>query len=744
MRYGATEAAWKHFADTLNLTADLLPIVANPNAVIAQRSTMKAVGKTPSVYDGHREVVGLGKWTERVTTRDAVERWAREPDYALSLQCRTVRAIDVDIPDPAAADAVEAVIVGTLGGIALPKRYRGNSGKRLFAFRYAGEMPKRVIPVEGGIIEFLGDGQQFVASGHHDSGVPYAWDCDNGLPAAIPTLTDDELEAVWSTLVALFATAEPTIARQRRTAAADLDIGPTTDSFGLWLAEHWDVYDTGRDGELYIRCPFESEHTSDSGETSTAYFLAGTGGYERGHVKCLHAHCMGRDDHDYQVATGYIGAGFAALPLRAAEVVLPADTVSHDVLMLTEEIGDLPRLDRDKNGKIEANADNLNKLLRLPDFTGVRLGYDVFRGAIMWAPARQDPPQWREFRDVDYVNLEIALHRRGVDSVGHETLRRWVRKAADDCQFDSAREWLQRLAWDGVPRVERFLAAYMGVRDDGFGYASAVSRYIWTALAGRVLEPGIQADMVPILFGEQGLRKTSAIRALVPSPDFYATIDMSVRDDDTARLMRGTLVNELEELRGLKSRDAESIKAWITKSGDKWTPKYVEFASTYLRRSVFFGTTNRDDFLDDPTGERRWLPTTVGVAGPIDVDAIVRDREQLWAEGAIAFMLDGIAWQDAERLAPTEQDAFKADDSYVPLIMRWLETPSISGEKPRAKMDRLTGEGLTNHDIAVAIGAASGKPDRSVSTQVGIAMRKLRFVSRQVGSARVRHWFEAP
>jgi len=750
-RYGATPEAWSHFADRLDLTDHLLPIVANPNARIAERSAMKSVGKTPSVYDSRREVVGLGKWTERTSSPDDVARWSREPDYAIAVQCRAIRAIDIDVPDPDKAEAIEAMVVSALQGVLLPARRRENSGKRLLAFRYAADMPKRVIPVDGGIVEFLGDGQQFVASGMHESGVPYEWDTRSGLPQTIPTLTDAELDAVWSTLVALFATGEPRIAREKRVGTA-LDIGPTTDSLAEWLVAEWEVYDQGRDGELYLRCPFAEGHSTETGETSTAYFVAGTGGYERGHWVCLHGSCAGRSDHDFAEKAGYLGAGFSALPARRDRgnpisddgYRAPAEGASRDPLILaaTEDL-ELPSLDRDSNGGLIVNADNLNKMLLTPCFTGMRLGYDAFRGAVMWAPAQQDVPQWREFADNDYVVLEIALHRRGVPPVGHDTLRRWVRKAAADREFDSAQEWLSRLRWDGVSRVERFFVDYLGARNDNRGYAAAVSRYLWTALAGRVMSPGIQADMVPILYGLQGARKTSAIRALVPADDFYATIDMSVRDDDTARLMRGTLVNELEELRGLKTRDAESIKAWITKRADKWTPKYVEFATTYLRRSVLIATTNRDDILDDPTGERRWLPSEVGIAGPIDVDAITRDRDQLWAEGATLFLVDGIAWGDAERLAPLEQEMFKADDVYVPLVARWLDDAGLDGKAHRMRLER-DASGLTSHDIAIGIGASSGKPDRGVATSIGIAMRKLGFASRQIGTARTRTWFVKP
>ena len=76
-------------------------------------------------------------------------------------------------------------------------------------------------------------------------------------------------------------------------------------------------------------------------------------------------------------------------------------------------------------------------------------------------------------------------------------------------------EWAQSLGpWDGTPRVDKFLHTYFGAEDND--YSTAVSRYLWTALAGRALKPGIKADMVPILYGQQGTIKSSAIAALVP------------------------------------------------------------------------------------------------------------------------------------------------------------------------------------------------------------------------------------
>lgn len=704
---------------------------------------MKSIGKTPSVYDRNREVVGLGKWTAFHASPADVERWSREPDYGLCVQARAVRAIDIDVPDPDKAEAIEAMIVSALQGVLLPARRRENSGKRLLAFRYEAEMPKRVVPVDGGIVEFLGDGQQWLAAGMHESGVPYQWDTRSGLPGDIPTLTDDELNAVWSTLVALFATGDPTIARQRREGGA-LDFqGTLTDSFGQWLVEHWEVYDTGPDGELFLRCPFEDDHTSDSGITSTAYFMAGTGGYERGHMKCLHAHCMGRTDHDYQVKTGYIGGSFSALPERvvaqpvagAAPRVIPRYYIPEIDVSEFE----LPQLTRDGKGRIEASSDNLNRLLLRPDVTQTRLALDLFKEEVVWCdwldPVGEEG--WQRFTDADYTRIKIILERVGVKSVAKETLRDAVHFVAAQNEFDSAQEWLSRQVWDGVPRVATFFPRYLGTDDTP--YTRAVSRYLWSAFAGRVREPGCQADMVPILYGSQGTRKTSAVKAMAPTVETYTDVNLTDRDDNLSRRLRGRLVCELEELRGLRSRDAEAIKAWITKTHEDWVPKFKEFATVYPRRFIQIGTTNEQAMLADDTGERRFLPTEVATHGPIDVEAIRRDCAQLWAEGAAMHAIDGVQWADAETQARDVHVDYKIDDAWVPIVERWLRQPAdVTGTRTNGQRDG----GLTPADVLVgALGVPPRDIDHGRKMRMGKVMRACGYVQERVGKDRHRLWF---
>ncbi len=61
----------------------------------------------------------------------------------------------------------------------------------------------------------------------------------------------------------------------------------------------------GASGALNIVCPFEHEHTSNSGDSSTVYFPPHTNGYAQGHFKCLHAHCSERSRDIFLEAIGF-------------------------------------------------------------------------------------------------------------------------------------------------------------------------------------------------------------------------------------------------------------------------------------------------------------------------------------------------------------------------------------------------------------------------------------------------------
>ena len=277
MSWGASKEDWLHFDLILGLGADLLPVVSNPEAEISPDSRMKSKGKTPSVYNRQRKVAGFPKWTAHSADADDLERWAKEEDYGICVQTRTVRALDIDVPDVRLSDRIEATFLRALGQAILPTRMRAGTGKRLLAFLLQSPMRKRAFNVDGGLVELLATGQQFIAVGEHfdgngqPSGTRYEW--IGGLPDEFPAIAEEDLERAWAAIRDEFATAPERRAAERGEGSGGGE--DMRDDFADWLEENWETY--GRDrGKLFICCPWKEGHSGDSGESEASWALAGS------------------------------------------------------------------------------------------------------------------------------------------------------------------------------------------------------------------------------------------------------------------------------------------------------------------------------------------------------------------------------------------------------------------------------------------------------------------------------------
>lgn len=230
-----------------------------------------------------------------------------------------------------------------------------------------------------------------------------------------------------------------------------------------------------------------------------------------------------------------------------------------------------------------------------------------------------------------------------------------------------------------------------------------------------------------VLIGEQGSYKTTWFQHLLP-PElrqyFYTKSNSShmTRDDLLTLTQYGLIC--CEELDTMRPQELNQLKAAVTMKTVDERAAYARYHEHRPHIASFCGTGNNVQFLNDPTGNRRWLP--------FEVDCILdpRDNEPLWDQVyAEAYHLyrDGFRyWFYRGELAELSKhnEAFEAPRQEQELIKQIFRVPG-PGE---------TGEFITRTGILQAIGWNPAL--RLNINNIAPAMKELGFPRKRTNSER--------
>ncbi len=240
-----------------------------------------------------------------------------------------------------------------------------------------------------------------------------------------------------------------------------------------------------------------------------------------------------------------------------------------------------------------------------------------------------------QLNDIDITQTTAFLEDQGLSPERGGT-HNAIDTVAHKNHFHPAQEYFKSLVWDGKPRLDTWLKVYLGAEEDDVAYLAFIGRKWLTAAVKRVFVPGCKFDHVLVMEGEQGRGKSTALKELSTFGDevqeSYFTDAITIADiqnKDTIQKIQGSIIVELAELAGFNKRDDEEIKRWITLQHDDCRLPYERTTTRFSRQFVLSATTNSYDYLKDPTGNRRYWPVKTNM---IDMEAIKRDRKQLWAE----------------------------------------------------------------------------------------------------------------
>lgn len=360
--------------------------------------------------------------------------------------------------------------------------------------------------------------------------------------------------------------------------------------------------------------------------------------------------------------------------------------------------------------------------------------------------------------DRSHISLWFQAKAKMAGKIQQNDIQSAILGVARRNSFDPLQQEVLKLrgVWDGVPRLYNLFQRVAGTPDDA--WTRTVGPLWFKSLVARILWPGCKVDTMLILEGEQGYKKSSFFQALLPDMAYFSdSLNRVKHDVESVRLIHsGPAIFEIGELSGLKKQEVEEIKAFLSASQDELRPLFENYRTT-KRRCIFVGTTNRDDYLRDETGARRFWP--LKVLRPVDLPTVYAERTQLFAE-ALFRVESGEIWylegHEEHNLASHEQDARYEEDIWYQKIAEYLSeehrATNIRPENASTSTDQMAemlnktraGDFITISQVAENALKIEMKHAKSAEGQrINRILRKLKWVPGRdwINKTRIRGWF---
>jgi putative DNA primase/helicase len=390
---------------------------------------------------------------------------------------------------------------------------------------------------------------------------------------------------------------------------------------------------------------------------------------------------------------------------------------------------------RSEKGTPKALLANASTALRYaPEWKGVLSYNEMSRRPVK---LRSSPAgECGNWSDVDDMRFAEWLQNNGI-GVGSKVCFEASSIVAMESSFHPVRDYLKSLEWDGGSRISRLLPDYFGTESTELIWQFS-AKWMISAVA-RAMNPACQVDTCLVLEGQQGIRKSTALRTLAVRDDWFTDqVSELFSGKEASQDLLGKWIIEIKEIDKLSNHEMGVVKGFMDRRVDHYRPSYGRRSDDFPRHNVFAATTNKREWAVDETGGRRWWPAW---CENIKIDLLTRDRDQLWAEAFYEWRA-GSRWhldRDSESLAKDAQRSRFIEDAWHPEIVSFLD------ELTSSTLSKFTPGSVSVQEILTKLGVKIEKFDRTLAARAArclIAEGWERF--REAGGDRPWRYIKPP
>ena len=255
----------------------------------------------------------------------------------------------------------------------------------------------------------------------------------------------------------------------------------------------------------------------------------------------------------------------------------------------------------------------------------------------------------------------------------------------------------------------------------------------FVAMVACWMKDEVVNQQVLVLIGRQGIFKTTWLEHLLP-PELRAygckmANSTQLNKDERLRIAEYGLI-ALDEIDAMGAKELNVIKSVITASDISERAAYGYTKERRMRLASFCASGNKQEFLTDITGNRRWLPFLVeSIINPF---FITLPYEQIYAQAKWLIDKGFQYWFDLDDIETLEQhnENFRAQENEEQLLAVYFDIPAEG-----------KGQFMTTAEISDKLVTMGSIKRPMPLNRLGMVLKKTGNKDVRRGPQRVRGWY---